>query len=192
MSDQKKPTPPEGHVLGAAPKRVVPSWDDDSRIHRDPYYAIDRIRRDSDEWRDEHIQAHMTISDRLTKAEGRDEAVERRLAEGVQTFTDIRTELRAMSPKPLSTWKVIGFILGPVLALLVLVGGFIWQAAKYPDRSEFEDAKKQIGEVQTRLTVDISAFKVEQVQLKSDVAATKDTVKKMDDKLDKLLERRQR
>ena len=40
--------------------------------------------------------------------------------------------------------KTVAFILGPLLGACVLVGGIIWAMARYPDRPEFEDAKREM------------------------------------------------
>ena len=85
---------------------------------------------------------------RLQRA--KDAALEGRLREGAESFGELR---RAVAPKPLSLVKILPVLIVAVLSLL----GFVWAAARYPDRSEF-DAK--INSMQA----DVAAMRLELAQ----------------------------
>jgi hypothetical protein len=76
----------------------------------------------------------------------RDTAVDGRLREGAEAFSQLRA---AVAPKPLSLVKFLPTLIVGVLSLL----GFVWAAAQYPSRREFEAVK-----------ADLSAIRMEQVQ----------------------------
>ena len=80
----------------------------------------------------------------------RETATETRLREGAESFSELR---RAVAPKPMSLVKMLPVLVVAVLSLL----GFVWAAARYPDRHEFDT---KLNTVQA----DISAIRLEQVQ----------------------------
>lgn len=47
----------------------------------------------------------------------------------------------------------LGFILGPILGALVVFAGMVWQAAKYPDRSEFKSATNDLSSVKQDVAI---------------------------------------
>jgi hypothetical protein len=49
------------------------------------------------------------------------------------------------------TW--VAFILGPLLGAGMIVAGIIWQAAKYPDRSEFRSATTDLQSVKQDVAI---------------------------------------
>ena len=79
--------------------------------------------------------------------------VERRLHEGVATFEGIKREVGALQPKPRSFLSMLPFL----IPVVILAGTMLWQAARYPDRREF-DAK--LNTVQA----DVAAIRLEQAQ----------------------------
>ena len=79
--------------------------------------------------------------------------VERRLHEGVATFEGIKREVGALQPKPRSVLSMLPFL----IPVVILAGTMLWQAARYPDRREF-DAK--LNTVQA----DVAAIRLEQAQ----------------------------
>lgn len=75
--------------------------------------------------------------------------LEVRLENGQKEFMALREEQRAiratmeqmardLAPKPVSRLQLLAFAAGPV----VLLAGFVWQAARYPDRTEFNVAQE--------------------------------------------------
>jgi hypothetical protein len=80
----------------------------------------------------------------------------------------------------------LGFVLGPIIGAVLLFGGLIWQAAKYPDRGEFNDAKKAIQEMretQIRTTAAVESIQgsLQRMEAKQD--------KGIEQKLDALVRR---
>jgi len=73
-----------------------------------------------------------------------------RLREGAEAFSDLR---KAIAPKPMSLVKILPVLVVGVLSLL----GFVWAAARYPDRHEFDT---KINSVQT----DVAAMRLELAQ----------------------------
>ena len=90
----------------------------------------------------------------------KDVALESRLRDGAQAFSDLRA---AVAPKPLSLAKVWL----PLAAIVLTLLGFVWAAARYPDRREF-DAK--INSTQS----DVAGMRVELAKIAAqlDMAAT--------------------
>ena len=80
----------------------------------------------------------------------KDAALELRLREGAEAFSELR---RAVAPKPLSLVKILPVLVVAVLSLL----GFVWAAARYPDRREFDT---KINSVQA----DVAAMRLELAQ----------------------------
>lgn len=83
--------------------------------------------------------------------------VEIRLENGQREFMALREEQRAirahmeqqardLAPKPLTRFQIVGFVAGPVLAVVVLLGGYVWNAARYPDRTEFNAAQQSTAD----------------------------------------------
>ena len=95
---------------------------------------------------------------RLQRA--KDAALEGRLREGAESFGELR---RAVAPKPLTLSKVWL----PLASLVLVLLGFVWAAARYPDRHEF-DAK--INSTQS----DVATMRVELAKIAAqlDMAAT--------------------
>ena len=79
--------------------------------------------------------------------------VERRLSAGVSQFTELRNSMSALQPKPRSFTSMLPFL----IPVVILAGTMLWQAARYPDRREF-DAK--LNTVQA----DVAAIRLEQAQ----------------------------
>ncbi len=94
-----------------------------------------------------------TVYDRVLGLEFWRLEVERRLHEGVATFEGIKREVGALQPKPRSFLSMLPFL----IPVVILAGTMLWQAARYPDRREF-DAK--LNTVQA----DVAAIRLEQAQ----------------------------
>jgi hypothetical protein len=95
-----------------------------------------------------------TVYDRVLGLEFWRLEVERRLHDGVSQFTDIKSEVNRLQPKPRSFTSMLPFL----IPVVILAGTMLWQAARYPDRREF-DAK--LNTVQT----DVAAIRLEQAQI---------------------------
>ena len=94
----------------------------------------------------------------------KDAALEVRLREGAQSFADLR---QAVAPKPLT----LGKVWLPLTAIGITLLGFVWAAARYPDRHEF-DAK--INATQA----DVATMRVELAKISAqlEMAATIRTI----------------
>lgn len=71
----------------------------------------------------------------------------------------------------------VAFILGPLLGALVVLGGIVWTAAKYPERSEFDAVKAKIES--TALDTAVHKVRLDGVQTRLD---------SIEVKIDRLLE----
>ena len=107
--------------------------------------------------------------------------VERRLHEGVATFEGIKREVGALQPKPRSFLSMLPFL----IPVVILAGTMLWQAARYPDRHEFEDVKTQMN-----------GFRVEQAKTTEQLTRALESVARLETrqtadstKLDQLLDR---
>lgn len=80
--------------------------------------------------------------------------IEGRLESGQKEFSGMREHIRrietqvadlreAAVPKPLGRMQLLAFILGPIIGVSVLLGGYVWQVAKYPNREEFNESVRE-------------------------------------------------
>ena len=80
------------------------------------------------------------------------ESVQNRLADGAETFASLKRRLQKLeTPKPLQVTKVAAVVIGA----LAMVFGWVWQAARYPDRAEYSALKTRIADLRERLDVQI-------------------------------------
>jgi hypothetical protein len=76
------------------------------------------------------------------------EDINKRLNVGAENFTNIRRSQASLerelqevkTPKPIQTWRMAGF----VLTVVVMVAGWIWAAARYPDREEYNALEREL------------------------------------------------
>jgi hypothetical protein len=149
----------------------------------------------------------MTEGERFVKIESRLEA-------GQKEFGALRDEQRAQRaiieqlrqevqdvtrPKPMSRLQVFAFVAGPVLGVCVLIGGFVWQAARYPDRSELNAAQGEAAAAQRSTTSKLYELDRGQLEQKKDLEQIKAAAQsqehrlnKIDEKLDRALSARGR
>lgn len=78
------------------------------------------------------------------------------------------------------------FILGPLLGVVVMVGGLVWQAAHYPTREEFRSAEAVIHRLDK--SVDVQGAHVE--ALRDQVGAVKEQGSRIEQKLNDLARKR--
>jgi hypothetical protein len=74
-----------------------------------------------------------------------------------------------------NAFTTVGFIVGPLLGAVMVVGGIVWQAAKYPDRSEFRAATNDLASVKQ----DVALMKYRQdgvEQRSAEIKATTDKI----------------
>jgi len=95
-----------------------------------------------------------------------------RLNNGAKTFT--RHERRMedlearLAPKPADKWKVAGVIIG----VLLTVGAWVWQAAKYPDRSEYTALQSRLDSLDDQLDSRIRLLREAQVDAATNAMLT--------------------
>jgi hypothetical protein len=134
------------------------------------------------------------LFERVTRIEGS-------LENGRTEFSGMREHIRRVERqveegrvKPMTRMQLLGFVMGPVVGILVLCGGYVWSIAKYPDREEFNAVVHEIHDTQERLYDRIG--KLEQAQLRQDAAlgeASRDAArleKTLTDRLDRLEKKR--
>jgi hypothetical protein len=78
------------------------------------------------------------------------------------------------------------FVLGPLLGVVVMVGGLIWQAAHYPTREEFRAAQDTIHSLDR--AVGVQGAHVE--ALRDQVGAVKEQGSRIEQKLNDLARKR--
>lgn len=77
-----------------------------------------------------------------------------------------------------------------VVALSGMVIPWVWQAAKYPDRSEFDAAKLEMKDTESRVTADVRKVREEVIELKADIKNIKESQARIERLLETLINRR--
>lgn len=130
----------------------------------------------------------------LTEGSGERVArIEVRLENGQKEFMALREEQRAirstleqmardLAPKPMSKIQLAGFVIGP----LVLLGGYVWTAARYPDRVEFNAAQSAAAETARALDLRLNRLEAAQALQAKDLQTTGASADRNEKALDKL------
>jgi hypothetical protein len=129
--------------------------------------------------------------------------MEIRLENGQREFMALREEQRALraaqdqqardlAPKPLTRLQVFGFIAGPVLGVVVLLGGYVWNAARYPDRTEFNAAQQSNADALRALDRRLNAIESTQALQAKDLSTIGASADRNEKALDKLTDRIER
>ena len=84
-----------------------------------------------------------TVADRVLGLEWWRLEVERRLTAGVAQFTELKSAVNDLRPKPRSFVSMLPFL----IPMIILAGTMLWQAARYPDRREFESVKTELAAI---------------------------------------------
>jgi len=109
------------------------------------------------------------------RVEVQQESIDKRLREGAESFSTLRKSIdevhEKIKPKPVPTWKVVAV----AITALALLGGWVWQAAQYPDRDEFEAVRQET-----------SAIKIEQVRIQADLRAMRDGQQNIEEDIDEI------
>jgi hypothetical protein len=166
---------------------------DDAVIQTSPVYIGNFSEPRFGKWITEWFSK---IHERVRELEWWRKDIQRRLQEGAQSFSDLRTDLgkveKKLQPHPKPLWAIISF--GFTL-LSILIGG-AWAAAHYPNRSEFELVKGHVIQLELHFTNEIGNLKLELAELKGTVGSVRDGVRRVEetqknssDKLDRLLDR---
>lgn len=144
-------------------------------------------------WKEAHLEIHRVLDEKIHKLEWRSDAFNDRLNMGSSTFAEMKHELDQLKPKPIHAWKIISTIIGVAL----VIAGFIWQAARYPDRTEYNANVYRTNQENITMQREIQDLKEQQIQQVSDVKTTREAINrieqkqdKIEDKLDNVLRRR--
>lgn len=132
----------------------------------------------------------MTLAERVGRVEWEQEAIHKRLNDGARTFSEItqtQKELHeaiadAKKPPAVQWWKIAGLI----ATILILVITWVWQAARYPDREEFNRARQQTEDRAKGLDNGLNDLKLEQVKIQSSVQAIKDSQARTEKAVDEI------
>jgi predicted nucleic acid-binding Zn-ribbon protein len=146
------------------------------------------------------------LRERMAKTEWKVEAVDNRLSQGAESFSDLRNSIgavrqdlkeaherftEAVAPKPTPIWKILGL----AFSALCVATTVVWMLARYPDRSEFTEAQKLNNAAHEDLEDDMDQVRNAQQDLATDQRLIKasqanadKSLGKIDGKLDKLLE----
>lgn len=117
--------------------------------------------------------SRVTLDKRVDRIEWQQDAIDKRLSEGAETFSEVRQSIKdihdELKPKPIATWKIASF----ALTIMLLVGAWIWQAARYPDRTEFNEARQATEAKANKVQADVQHLRMEQVKIQADIKAIK-------------------
>lgn len=130
------------------------------------------------------------LTTRMAILESQQANIDTRLREGAETFATFRDSLRTLTarvePRAVTPSRIAAAAFALVVSLGIPIASWIWQAARYPDRSEFNGIRSSVTEMQAA-----------QTQLKADLYIHADSFKRADDrqqaiekKLDRVLEGR--
>ena len=140
-----------------------------------------------------------SLRERMAKAEWRHEAMEERLSQGAESFSDLRASIgevrndlkaaherfsEALQPKPTPVWKSAGL----AFSVLCVATTVVWMLARYPDRDEFNQAQKANAQAHDDLDDDLDTVRTDQRLIKASQESQDKSLGKIDRKLDKLLE----
>jgi hypothetical protein len=129
--------------------------------------------------------------------------MEIRLENGQREFMALREEQRSLraaleqqardlAPKPLTRLQVFGFVAGPVLGVVVLLGGYVWNAARYPDRAEFNAALQSAADASRAVDRRLNAIESAQALQAKDLSTIGASADRNEKGLDKLADRLER
>lgn len=136
----------------------------------------------------ERIEAEHALVTRLNQTEWQVENIEKRLKDGAETFGEVKraiAEVRkeigvayekfreAIAPKPISPLRVLAI----AFPIFVVVAAWIWQAASYPGRGEFD-----------RLRDDQAELRANQMLIRESVDRQEAHQRDVNKKLDRLLD----
>jgi len=131
------------------------------------------------------------LHDKVNRLAWRQEQTDARMNQGDTAFSELRQSIHTMNldiqsakaPKPFPWTWLAGFM----LSVLLVTGTTIWTFAKYPDDKDFAETKKESASAHERLTKEMSSVVTEQRLIKQTQGVQKESLKKIDGKLDLLL-----
>lgn len=121
--------------------------------------------------------------------EHHEQAIKQRLDQGAAHFSKLEQSLEEMKPKP----RILP-ILGVGFGIVTFVGALIWQAARYPDRTEFNQAIQQLQHENSSTSSDMHKMQMDSLVMQKNIESIQESQDREEratdairDKLDKLL-----
>lgn len=118
------------------------------------------------------------------------EDINKRLNVGAENFTNIRRsqanlerELQDVkAPKPVQTWRVAGF----ALTVAVMLAGWIWAAARYPDRADYNALEHELRTTREQTNLRLQDFREEATKANTDRKILERRVIELEEQLRKM------
>lgn len=115
-----------------------------------------------------------------------------KLDDGAERFAIIKRQLEQLEqstrPRPVDRWKAAALV---VTVLLVIVG-WIWQAAKYPDRAEYGSLATKVETAEAATRVRLDQLREAHIKTQTDVLLMQRRLDSIEAALQKLDDRRPR
>lgn len=159
---------------------------------------VDRIHTEAKAFRSEHANVHEKLGERVLISEYRHDQIEKRLQEGAKSFTQIQDRIEALRDtlRP-SIFKVAGAVAAAIFMVACVVVPILWKLSQYPDAEKFKEANTTAATNQKGVEEKVQALQLEQAnqrsdirEIKSAVTRTEESQKRIDDKLDQVINRR--
>lgn len=116
-------------------------------------------------------------------------AVKSRLDQGAQHFSKLENALEQLKPKP-KTLQIVGVGFG----IVTFIGALIWQAARYPDRTEFDQAIRSLQHENRATAEVVNKVQMDSILMQKNIEAIQESQDREErntdairEKLDKLI-----
>lgn len=83
-------------------------------------------------------------------------------------------------------WRTIGVIVG----IIGMIVPWVWQAARYPDRAEFNEVKQEFRASEKEMSRELRDISTEQHVIKKDISYIKESQRRIEDSVNRVLEAR--
>lgn len=122
-------------------------------------------------------QTGVELGERVVGLEHGVESIERRFGErlddGARRFASLGRQVEdieeRLRPKPADRWKMAGFVFGLSVALFT----WVWQAARYPDRSEYGALAARVEATTESIDAKLQSMRETQLKHASDLLLLK-------------------
>lgn len=127
------------------------------------------------------------VSSRLAVLESKQDEHSRSLDKGAETFSQMRKDLDDAKPKPASKLAIASLVVLVAVPLAGTFGMAIWNASRYPERSEFEAVKAQFEGRANELAQSLHDSQRDVVDLRKSLERVELSQEQTNKKLDELL-----
>lgn len=138
-----------------------------------PMGLVERYHLEDNMWKAAH-------GGRLAKAEWKQEQSDDRFRQGADTFQKITESIELLNekiaPKPTSMLKILGLIAMFLGAVGTPTIALIWQAARYPDRLEFDATRREFAAAQKDVEIKIGTLATQQAVMTQQVSVVQASV----------------